>query len=1349
MANFVAKKLPIPMHYRETTSESGVSDLDVMTDTTTAPRCQCCPYGYHIDVDFIRFLQSDTDMFSQIRRTFIYRIALMIPKRSNLREIDSCYHSGSGLLLRHGNSSGDINNRADEQSSCASSVSGSVTLHEESTKFNSSTVTNRNKLNNSSNKATSDSSIVYRQVRNTLLELDRIVETYLKDLEKQCSSRRKSRGIRSKSVDFNNHRANSSNNSVILHRNLKIPKRFCSDFSSSSNSDNNIDTISSKHSVIQHIEETSSSSLMRSRRYRSIPNDLSNTISIKPLPPPPQACRPDSPPLYSRLKPLHITESTQPSIVKSTIEQNKITSLKSQNDSFRLELLKTLKGFENCKTLTTREVGINHKSVVDKPICVDACVNAEQNVYDRRIEQIECIYRERIKILEGRLRESQQGPEKRHVSTMFRPDVTSHCLCTDPVCTREVFIQFSPGKETGDACIQSSREPSIIYRQMPKPMQRDFAIQHYGSTQLLSSFCQTSRIKNVDRSVQSPKNCTCNSSTQSCASNHLCVAESQTDDVLQNSVHTNCFVQQSNAATLCSFTDERLRNYRDVGIDTALLLADSVVNVAINTDIFENIATTDSGCQVDRHIAHRSCSPCEEIIRKYGFQTSAVQVQPDFISRYMMTDYQPSNEVEPPEEINKFRNPTPDMITEAMQTTTDIIKPAPIGILKRNQNVPVYEERDIIDQPAYSSTRKVLTFSGDTANKESHDTRDYYTVGTRCDQIIGYYDQDRNASEQISECIKEANIQNVLDEKDLHRGYINRTASDITSNGPVELDQRDCLDEELYIACAILNEYLYVPNVAEQNKVRSALSVIQQDWFKVSTEPGANPCVVYQYLRAFKNFSNFLLERIVNLVDANGNTALHLSICSGNWRIAKLLIESKVCDVDLLNNSGYTALMQAAAMDILTEEQVFIFRFLAESATVNLRSVDKGYTALMISVQYGKVTNAGLLLESGAQMVELIIGQPDCDMFIVDNNNNTAMTLASKSGRKDILVVLYSKMKKVKGFQTKPVGMENHKNYVNNPFWSWRCMPTKDISMQMMYKACDYLSQFLHRVPSTETDIPIKYCLPDDIYMDDVYTGLTTDDDNFKDLTESNELAVINIDLEHNRNAVGMDRKQHELKGVKDILSYPYHYLESNQVHDFEDYEKGVVNYTMPESYGDGISPADLDDCLADYICEQDKIPLTTQRLASMDWVPLPLTSYIHRQPLTTYRNIRILNKNVENKSLKRNSAQDNVTEAGTKVNMNLSSEDNDDNYGDGIIIDNGGVMPGGDNVNDIDIGNDTTNMTTVAPENTPGDGTTSSTTTAPGNTTGLSSGAIYGIAGGSVFLTIIIIVGIVLAFVL
>ena len=38
--------------FLETTSESGISDLDM------SEKCSCCPYGYHIDVGFVNFCQT-------------------------------------------------------------------------------------------------------------------------------------------------------------------------------------------------------------------------------------------------------------------------------------------------------------------------------------------------------------------------------------------------------------------------------------------------------------------------------------------------------------------------------------------------------------------------------------------------------------------------------------------------------------------------------------------------------------------------------------------------------------------------------------------------------------------------------------------------------------------------------------------------------------------------------------------------------------------------------------------------------------------------------------------------------------------------------------------------------------------------------------------------------------------------------------------------------------------------------------------------------------------------------------------------------------------------------------------
>jgi hypothetical protein len=48
------------------------------------------------------------------------------------------------------------------------------------------------------------------------------------------------------------------------------------------------------------------------------------------------------------------------------------------------------------------------------------------------------------------------------------------------------------------------------------------------------------------------------------------------------------------------------------------------------------------------------------------------------------------------------------------------------------------------------------------------------------------------------------------------------------------------------------------------------LTLIQQDWFNLAAHKNSNPTLVEEHLNAFySRFSNLLLERIVNMADAN------------------------------------------------------------------------------------------------------------------------------------------------------------------------------------------------------------------------------------------------------------------------------------------------------------------------------------------------------------------------------------------------------------------------------------------------------------------------------------------------
>ncbi|CAF1666939.1 unnamed protein product, partial [Adineta ricciae] len=123
---------------RKTTSESGVSDLET---SMTEFRCTCCPYGYHLDTGFMKFLD---DMYGpDVLRT--------------LKKFDRKRH--------------DVRRRlANEQQVLNVDLYIDRPIH-------------TNPVPSSvRNSAAYDSEII----RETILELDRIVEKDIKDLEAEC-----------------------------------------------------------------------------------------------------------------------------------------------------------------------------------------------------------------------------------------------------------------------------------------------------------------------------------------------------------------------------------------------------------------------------------------------------------------------------------------------------------------------------------------------------------------------------------------------------------------------------------------------------------------------------------------------------------------------------------------------------------------------------------------------------------------------------------------------------------------------------------------------------------------------------------------------------------------------------------------------------------------------------------------------------------------------------------------------------------------------------------------------------------------------------------------------------------
>ncbi len=86
------------------------------------------------------------------------------------------------------------------------------------------------------------------------------------------------------------------------------------------------------------------------------------------------------------------------------------------------------------------------------------------------------------------------------------------------------------------------------------------------------------------------------------------------------------------------------------------------------------------------------------------------------------------------------------------------------------------------------------------------------------------------------------------------------------------------------------------------------MSIIEKEWFKVAADKDSDPHIVEDYIDCFETFSKHLLNRVVNLDDLSGNTAIHYAISHCNFDIVSVLLDSKVCDVNKTNKVYFTSI---------------------------------------------------------------------------------------------------------------------------------------------------------------------------------------------------------------------------------------------------------------------------------------------------------------------------------------------------------------------------------------------------------------------------------------------------------
>ncbi|XP_045121197.1 uncharacterized protein LOC123510274 isoform X2 [Portunus trituberculatus] len=241
---------------------------------------------------------------------------------------------------------------------------------------------------------------------------------------------------------------------------------------------------------------------------------------------------------------------------------------------------------------------------------------------------------------------------------------------------------------------------------------------------------------------------------------------------------------------------------------------------------------------------------------------------------------------------------------------------------------------------------------------------------------------------------------------------------------------------EMKAALKVLNDSIGKP-VRSGQQLTNALNIVQREWLKVSSQKDADPHAVEDYMDAFEDYSKNLLQKVVNLADVNGNTAMHYAVSHGNFDVVSVLLDSKVCNVNQQNKAGYTATMLVSLAQIRSQTHASVVQRLFQLGDLNIKASQHGQTALMLAVSHGRLDMVQMLVAAGAEIniqdddgstalmcaaehghlaiVKFLLAQPDTDPTLMDNDGSTALTIAVEAGHRDVGVLLYKHLNLSRG----------------------------------------------------------------------------------------------------------------------------------------------------------------------------------------------------------------------------------------------------------------------------------------------------------------------------------------------
>uniref|UniRef100_F7CTU3 KN motif and ankyrin repeat domain-containing protein 2 n=1 Tax=Xenopus tropicalis TaxID=8364 RepID=F7CTU3_XENTR len=243
------------------------------------------------------------------------------------------------------------------------------------------------------------------------------------------------------------------------------------------------------------------------------------------------------------------------------------------------------------------------------------------------------------------------------------------------------------------------------------------------------------------------------------------------------------------------------------------------------------------------------------------------------------------------------------------------------------------------------------------------------------------------------------------------------------------------LSNVLISGCVALQKSLDEGTALPEMEKSAAHSVILQEWMKILRQKDVDPAVIRHHLTVFRAMSPRLLEVIINMADAKGNTAVHYAVSQSNFTAVRQLLDTGLCDVNRQNKAGFTPLMLTALAAFRSDEDIETVTQMLRLGDVNCRASQAGQTALMLAVSHGRLDVVRALLACGADVniqdhdgstalmcacehghadiVSLLLAVPACDVSLTDNDGSTALSIALEAGQNDIAMLLSAHNSKI------------------------------------------------------------------------------------------------------------------------------------------------------------------------------------------------------------------------------------------------------------------------------------------------------------------------------------------------